>query len=245
MRGIGKRAISAAIVAGAFAAGCGGGSGAVTAPNTPKQLAADKATANQAVLTSNDLPAGYTGVPHDESSSIDVPPAVDKKFAACSGLPKRFLDTSKDDQPNSDSPDFSKGRIGQGAATEIDSSVELDRSSKDISEPLSHLSTAAKCFEPVFRALFAGGNATPGVRFTDLSVSSLEVDSVGDQSAAFQGSITVSGSARSIVVSFDLYFVRTGRAIVTMTTLGYDTEVSRALAKSLLQTMVDRLKAAT
>jgi hypothetical protein len=32
---------------------------------------------------------------------------------------------------------------------------------------------------------------------------------------------------------------------VTMTTLGYDTEVSRALAKSLLQTVDDRLKDAT
>src|SRR5438876_7050196 len=113
------------------------------------------------------------------------PRRVEKKFVACSGLPQRFLDTSKDDQPNADSPDFSKGKIGQGAATEVDSSVELDRSSKDISEPLSHLKTAAKCFEPVFKALFAGGKPDPGVTFTGLSVEPLDVGTVGDQSAAF------------------------------------------------------------
>src|SRR2546428_5255397 len=93
MAGIRRRRVSAAVVL-LMAAGCGGGSGAVTAPNTPKQIAADRATAKRAVLTSNDLPAGYKGVPHDESSSNDLPPAgreeVRRVLGPSAAIPRHF-----------------------------------------------------------------------------------------------------------------------------------------------------------
>jgi hypothetical protein len=243
MRGMGKRGFVAAIAVGLLTAACGG-SGAVTAPNTPKQLAADKATAQAALLTATDFPAGYKGTPHDNSSSDDPPKSVQEKFVKCSGLPARFLDTSKNDQPHADAPDFHKGVIGRGAATEVDSSIEFDRSSKDISEPLSHLANAAKCFEPLFKSVFTAGQATtPGVTFGGISVTSLDPSTVGDQAAAFQGVVTISAQRVSLKVHFDLYFVRRGRAIITLTALGYGTTFDRVTAKTLLQTMVDRLDA--
>jgi hypothetical protein len=57
--------------------------------------------------------------------------------------------------------------------------------------------------------------------------------------------LLIAASARSIVVSFDFYFVRTGRAIVNMTSLGYDTKFSPVLAKSLLEKVVGRLGGAS
>ena len=242
MKSTEKRGLAATLaVTLLIAAGCGGGSSAVTAANTPKQLAADKTTAKQALLTAKDLP-GYKSTPHNRSTSNDPPPAVVKKFVSCSGLPERFINSSKNDQPNADSPDFSKGRIGRVPTVTFESSVELDRSSKDISDPLSHLKNAAKCFEPVFKAIFAQ-SSTGGAHFGNVSVDALDVGSIGDQSAAFQGSVTVSGNGRSIDVAFDLYFVRRGRAAVEMTT-GIRQASRPALGKSLLNKIVDRLKGA-
>lgn len=77
-----KCAVTAVAVV-VLATGCGGSSETITAPNTPKQRAADEVTAKQAVLTAKDLPAGYTGTPHDNSSNHDLPPAVLKKFVTC------------------------------------------------------------------------------------------------------------------------------------------------------------------
>lgn len=249
MSGVGKRGLVIAIVAGVLAAGCGGGSSAVTAPNTPKQLAADKVVAKGAVLTANDLPAGYAGTPHDNSSpNTPAETAAEKKFATCSGLPKRFIDSKDDGQPNADSPDFKKGEIGQGVATEIDSSVELDRSSNDIKDPLSRLTGtgAANCFKPFFEAVLKESLAgTPGVTLAPLAVTVLDLGSLGDQRSGFQGRSSVTGPGGSISFEFNFYFVRTGRAIVSMVAIGFGGPIDQALAKSLLTTMVGRLKAAT
>jgi len=247
MQGMGKRGIVAAIAVGLLAAGCGGGSSAVTAPNTPKQLAADKATAKAAVLTASDLPAGYKGTPHKKSSGDDIPTAVETKFLACTHLPKRFINDSGDKQPNADAPDFAKGTLGQGASTEIESSVELDRSSNDIKDPLSHLSgsNAAACFKPFFQAaLNTSLSGTSGVTIAPVKMTVLDLGSVGDQSGAFQGRTTVSGPSASITFEFNLYFVRTGRAGVFMLTIATNAPFDQTLAKSLLSTMVGRLGAA-
>ena len=217
----------------------------VTAPNTPAQLAADKATIKAALLTADDLPLGYTGAPHDNSSTNDPPKAVQDAFVACSGFPKRLVDEKTADPPHAAAPDFTKGEIGRGSATEVDSSIELDRSSKDISGPMSHLSDpkAAKCFEPLFSSIFQQGQASePKVSFSKVSVVKLDAGSVGDQSAAFQGHVTISGNGLSIPIEFDLYFVRSGRAVVELTTIGYTAPFDKTLAEKLIKTMIGRLK---
>lgn len=240
------RGILVLTLAALLAASCGGGSSAVTAPNTPKQIAADKATIKQALLTADDLPLGYTGVPHVNSEDSAPPQAVQDAFVKCSGFPKRLVDPNKNDQPNADAPDFSKGKIGQGRATEVDSSIELDRSSKDISEPMTQLSDpkAAKCFEPLFKSTFQQGlGSDKSVSFGNVSVVALKVGSVGDQAAAFQGRVTVSGNGVTLPIEFNLYFVRSGRAVVELTAIGYSTSFDTTLAEKLVKTMVDRIAA--
>jgi hypothetical protein len=244
-----KRGLSLIVAAATMlvTAGCGGGSGAVTAPNTPKQLAADKALAKQAVLKLSDLPAGYKGSPHSDSGD-DLPPAVERTFLACTHLPKSFIDDKSRTQPSADAPDFTKGEVGAGAASEVDSSVEIDRSSNDIKEPLSHLtgSTAADCFTPFFKAVFKQAVASePSVTLGPVSVVALDFGGIGDQSSAFQGRVKISGPSRAIDFEFDFYFVRTGRAGVTMAAIGYDSTFDQTLARSLLKTVVSRLKAAS
>ncbi len=245
-------------VAGMILTGCGGGSAKVAAPaptttqpgvapDTPAQRAADKVVAGRAVLKLSDFPLGWTSAPHDKSGSSGPPPAIERKLVACSHLPKRFFDDQADQQPNVDSPDFSKGVVGAGPAARIESSVELDRTVRAISAPLSLIAspTAAKCFGPLFRAEFAEGVRTdPGVSLTGFSFHPLSAGSIGDQSAGFQSRVTIVGARVSIAVELDMYFVRVKRAIVVLTATTFSIPFDQAFAQDLLQKMVARLSAA-
>jgi hypothetical protein len=248
MRGIRTWRLSAVVAAVAVvAAACGSSGGAVTAPNTPKQIAADKKLATQAVLRLTDLPDGYKATPHDNSSGDDSPPAVEAQFVKCSGLPKKFLDTTNDDQPNADSPDFTKGSVASGDFVQIQSNVELDRSSKDISAPLALLREAktVKCFGPALSAEFSQGlKSTPGVSLSHVSVVSVDAGSIGDQSAGLEGRVTMSTLGLSFPVAFDFYVVRRGRAAATLDVTGIGKKLDTATAAKLLRAMVDRLGAA-
>jgi hypothetical protein len=243
-------------------ASCGGGSAKVTAqppratktttttmppaaPNTPKQRVADTAVAKQAVLELSDLPFGWAANPHNNSGP-DLPKSVETKFLACAHLPKRFIDNANDNQPNADSPDFTKGTVGAGPAAEVDSSVEVDRAVSDVSEPLSHFADpgTAKCFDPLFRAEFALAlRGDTGVSLHGFALRALSVGTVGDQAAGFQGRVTITGPKASIPIEFDLYFVRKGRGIAMLTAVAFSVPFDQAFAQSLLQKMVGRLSA--
>jgi hypothetical protein len=173
---------------------------------------------------------------------------VEQKFLACTHLPKRFINESANDQPNADSPDFAKGEVSTGPATEIDSSVEIDRSSKDISEPLAYLGkeNAAHCFQPFFHAAFVESlKGETGVSIRGVTVKSISSGSAGDQGAGFQGRATIVGPRASIDVFFDLFFVRTGRAGVFLLGLGLREPVGLDLEHQLLAAMVGRLEHTT
>jgi hypothetical protein len=238
--------LSAAMVI--AATGCGSSSKTSTAPNTPEQLKADEAVARQAVLTLGDLPTGHEAKPHKPSSGDDIPKKVEQKFLACTHLPKRFIDDTNDSQPNADSPDFSKGEIATGAATEIESSVEIDRSSKDISEPLAYLKndSVPGCFQPFFHAALAAGlKDDPRFSVRSVTVKSIPAGSAGDEGAGFQGRMAIGSPIGTIVVFFDMFFVRSGRAGVTLLAIGFREPVGLDLEHELLATMVGRLENTT
>ena len=76
-------------------------------------------------------------------------------------------------------------------------------------------------------------------------MSALPVATIGDQQAAFAAKVIVGSEGLSVAAYLDFYFVRLGRAGVTLMATGIGQPVSRSLEKSLLETVVDRLKAAT
>jgi len=253
------RAVLSFLVAGIVVTACGSGSGHVAASssdttppttqpsnaaNTPAQRAADRAVAARAVLKLADFPLGWTSQPHDSSNSSGPPPAVQRAVVACAHLPQRFLDNAADTQPNVNSADFTKGVVGAGPAAQIQSSVELDRSVRDISEPLSQLAApaAATCFAPLFRSEFAlGVSKDPGVSLADFSLKALSVGSIGDQSAGFQSRVNVVGPRASIPIELDLYFVRVNRAIVVLSATAFSVPFDQSFAQTLLEKMVGRL----
>jgi hypothetical protein len=252
------RTLVSCLVAGMLIGACGSGSGHVSAslsttprttkpssaPDTPAQRAADRAVAARAVLTLADFPLGWTSNPHDTSSSSGPPPAVQRAVIACAHLPQRFLDNRADTQPNVNSADFTKGVVGAGPAAQIQSSVELDRTVRDISQPLAQLAApgAAACFAPLFRSEFSQGlGKHPGVSLADFSLNALSVGSIGDQSAGFQSRVTIVGQRASINLEVDLYFVRVKRAIVVLSAIAFSVPFDQGFAQTLLEKMVGRL----
>jgi len=225
------RAGAALALIGALLAGCSGSSGAVT-------------NARDAVLRVDDVPTGYKPTPHR-----DFAPQLSQSEAAallqCAGLPRWFVDPDADDHPSrADSPDFTYGRFASGPAQRLASSVTLARSSDDVRVPLARLDgdTAARCFEPMFRAGFANGlGGRPGVTTSDFTVRPLSLGGIGDQSAAFQGIATMHTRGGPVQQDLDLYFVRAGRGLVTMYTAGFDSPTDQRLAEVLLSTMASRL----
>ena len=161
----------------AVAAACGSSGGAVTAPNTPKQIAADKKLATQAVLRASDMPTGFKGSPQDNSSNDKIPDAAARKFGSCVHLPEATItemmnDTQQPGKPSVDAPEFEKGS-GLTDVT-IDNGVEIDRSSKDLSDPLDKFgaTSAIPCWKDLFQAAF--DNSKPAnATFSGLAMSVL------------------------------------------------------------------------
>jgi len=195
-----------------------------------------------AVLRTDDVPAGYQPVTHG-SFGPRLSDTDERALAVCAGLPRDFVDAD-DEVPRADSPDFTYGRFAGGSAQRIASSVLLFRSSGELRGPLARLDRdeAAQCFAALFRAGLERGLARrPGAATSDFTVRRLSLGGIGDQSAAFQGAATLDTRGGPVHQDLDLYFVRAGRALVTMYAGGFDAPLDQHLAEQLLSIMVSRL----
>jgi hypothetical protein len=231
-----------------FACACEGSSKSAAAPNTPAQLKADKAIAKQAVLKLSDLPPGYKGTPHDANSS-NVPSSVARAFATCTGIALRDVTRLMNgehstDQPSVDSLDFYK--VGPAGEVIFENTVEVDRSSKDLSDPLDHFGSknATPCWKDFFGAAF-DQKADQTTSYRDLTVRKLPDLKIGDQSGAFEATVTISSGIRSAKTVIDFFFVRSGRAGISLFATWIGQPANRPLAQSWVQKVADRLKGAT
>jgi hypothetical protein len=233
---------AALVIIAAICAGCGGSSSSQTAAGTPAQLAAEAETARHAVLQADDVPTGYKPVTHG-AFGPQLSDAAERALLTCAGLPRDFVDPD-DDVPRADSPDFTYGRFAGGPAQRIASSVRLFRSSEEVRAALARVDRddAVQCFAPMFRAGFAKGLAgRPGVTTSDFAVRPLSLGGIGDQSAAFQAIATMHTRGGPVQQDLDLYFVRAGRALVTMYAAGFDSPSDQRLTEFLLSTIASRL----
>jgi hypothetical protein len=232
-------------------AGCGS-SGSATAPSTPKQIASDKRLATLAALRAIDMPDGFKATKHDTSPADALPRAAAEKLAECAHMPEAQVmstlnGSAETGMPTVDSPDFEKKTPGGKVAdTMISSSVEVDRSSKDLSVPIGYLGAARAipCWKTFLQTAFADPGASAGGSIGDLRVTTITIAGVGDQSAAIEASLNVTASGRTVPLYTDVFLVRRGRAGVSLEVTGIGGRVSRALEKSLLETVVGRLGAA-
>jgi hypothetical protein len=230
--------------------GCGKSS-SETAPNTPEQLNADKAVAKQAVLKPSDLPSAYKVTPHKRDPANDTPKAILRKFATCAKVPQSQaaeLINGADDPGTAsvDSPDFSFVDTDSGTSIDFQNTVAFDRSSKEISEPIDVIGAedALPCWKDLFKAAFQTG-ATAPLELSEIAVTPIDVGDVGDQSFAFECRVVMTKGTRSARAFHALYFVRSGRAGITLSASGIGKPVDQSLSLYLVKTIADRLENTT
>ena len=198
-----------------------------------------------AVLRPDDVPTGYKSATHRDFEPR-LTDADEEALFGCAHLPAWFIARDEADHvgARADSPDFTFGRFAGGPAQRIASNVRVTPSVDDVRIPFTGLDSdaVADCFAPLFRSRFARGlGSRPGVTMDDFAVKSRSLGGLGDQSAAFQGTVTMHTRGGPVQQDLDLYFVRRGRAQVTMFAAGFDTPLDQHLAEQLLSIMVSRL----
>ena len=252
-----RRSISAIASAAVIALLSGCSSGNATAPSTHKQLTADKQLAQNAVLRAIDMPDGYKGSPHDNSAGNSIPKADAQKLATCANVPEADIEsllngTSEAGAPTAEAPDFVKS-TPRATVLQImfQNNVAVERSSKDLTKSFDRFGAKSvmSCWTELFRSqVEAPGD--PGESVHGLTVKSLPISGVGDQSVAVEAKVVVdsaatrSAPATSEAVYLDLYLARRGRAGIALLVSGVGGPASRALEKSLLETVAGRLGAA-
>ena len=171
--------VASGIVCVALLAGCGGSGKSASpsttttvpptttvVPSTPRQLAADRATARRAVLTLADLPHGFLGTPHDNSSNTPIPPPVEQQFVTCAHVPKALAAHLLDDKPDPtapsvDSDDFSLPGADDKTVTQVQNNVEIHRTAHELVAAFGVLANPATtaCWRALFLA--AAKEASP------------------------------------------------------------------------------------
>ena len=260
------RALSA-LATFALIAGCGGGQSVSSSPTTGElpttatstphtgtsaphrsiQLADDQALAQRAVLRLADVPGGYKSLPAENTPANDVPAAVAAHFSACTHLALPLVTTLLDQRAGPGmilvvSPNFVKP-VSKLAETSIESAVEVHASSEQLSQELDQLGSAGAlpCWKAFIKSSFADP-AGSSAALRALDVASVPLGALGDQSTAVGAKVAVSNGVRTIDIALDFCIVRRGRADAV---LAFAVEgggsVDRALERSLLAKMVDRL----
>lgn len=202
-----------------------------TATPEPDYDPVDLAIAERAALTLGDLPAGWEQEPPDNEaedfSAYDEVPA-------CAAI-QAFRDAD-DESGLSDDVTFALGndtlnsRVGLWA-DEARAVESLDAWSSD---------DALACFETVIPDLFAE-DLPDTVSITELTISPLPVEPIGDQQVGWRILITISDGADELTLYIDQTFVRVGRAVALVASNGFDQPV--AIADSSLALVVGRLEA--
>lgn len=253
MHGTGTRSLGAVVLAVTlvFAAGCGNSSKTSNAPNTPEQRKVDQALGKQAVLKLADLPTGYKASPHKKDASTATPEPALREFASCANIPKAKVESlfngkadPKEVQVNS--PDFANEDSRTGYSTTFENSVDLERSSKDVTESFDTFTarTTFPCWKNLFQAIFED-SADKGTSIRNVAIAPISTGKIADKSVGLAIRLTVVGTARSVNAYIDLYLACSGRAGISLLATGIGERADTSLALSLLQTVADRMDGTT
>ena len=240
------------LVAAFLAAACGddGDEGASTGDDSTTtssddastvDAAADQQAADDAVLKLSDMPAGFAPSEDDEPDAQDEreDAASEAAFADCLGVDATAID--EDDGDPAAKSEFETGEFEAGEEA-VGSEVEMNPDTEDGAEEMALLTSpdAERCFEEGFRA---GIEASDTVAVDELTVVSVPIEPIGDESAAFRLTISLSSSGQSFMATTDFITVTSGRAVVdtSFTTFGGSEPFDPDEALRLTELVVSRL----
>lgn len=172
-----------------------------------QDVAADQSTAEAALLTLADFPAGWSEVPSEDDDEATV--ALQRRAAACSDSSG---DTLLDFPAKASTGDFTNPEDDSSVSGTVAIAPSDDEAAAVVSGIMG--SDTPSCLDDVYTEFFDGEADLPnGTSLSDLTVAPLNVTSVGDEVAALRVTATLDVSGIQIDVVTDQVVVRVGRSL--------------------------------
>lgn len=227
----------------------GGGASTPNAPragrtttSVPRQVAADHARAEAALLRLSDLPAGWTARPHATSPTV---PGLDRRLAGCLGVSVALL--NQNDPTTADSPDFSNANGG-----EISNSVGYEATVGRARQVIGVLRSPkmAPCLNSALKQFLTfslshpaspSQAVPPGISLGAATTNRLPFPTTGDATVAYRFDVPIEGAGSPLTVYGDFVFAAKGRAGTVLTAESQGAPPDRALEQRLVSTVVSRL----
>jgi hypothetical protein len=202
---------------------------------TEEERASDQQTAQDAVLTLEDLPPGWEASTDEEQD--DNADDLEAGLAACLSVDRTFFES---DNPQAESPTFVSAQGEQ-----VQSEVTLTDSVSNATEVLDVLARdeTPACYASAVESLLEEA-PLDDVDIRDVTFDRLSFATVGDDVAAFRSTIALSAQGIDVDLFVDFVAVRVGRAGITMTFQSQGAPFPVDEAERLTRVVVDRVSQA-
>lgn len=196
----------------------------------------DEALAAMASFQRDDFPETWTEAPADPSDDEDDD-AQHAAMAECLGEDVETL--YPDDEVEVTSPTFTSPDD-----QDVESSVSVDDSADEAEFRFATLTSpeAISCIGQTLEAKLAeDGGFGAGVEVEGFSIDPLEFTSVGDDSAAYRTTISITAEGSSIDVYLDIVLARIGRVLFSGQVTSVGSPFPTADFEGIVTTAVDRI----
>ncbi len=215
-------------------------------PRSPTQVAADKATADAAVLKLADLPSGWTAQPNsDDSSSSAEQRSAEAEFADCAGVDPSVIGAGRSSPTRAKSDQFSDSGNHQ-----VESSATVVATREGAKDQLTSVRkpTVPACLAKfVNRAIRSSiENPKPGqppptnVTFGDAKVENLDLPGLHATSVGYRATVPVHAGDRELDVNLDIVLALNGRTGISMTFTSFGGPFAADAEIGLTNAVIDR-----
>jgi hypothetical protein len=220
-------ALVAVVAALTTLASCGGGNGG--SGNTKADPAADKTTAEKIVLKQSDFPSGWTSKPH-QTAADDT--ATKARFDACIGAP----DPRTQQTADAHSPDFIQGQVNSTSSEAL--MVNNESVAADVLAALQGPKTV-DCVKTLVQEA-AQKQLPGGAPAANVAAEQLKFPTLKDGTAAVRTSFTFETGGVNVLIYADIVYFKSGRALVSLSTVNAGTPMDSKVEESLAQKMAAR-----
>jgi hypothetical protein len=222
---VGRALVVALLTSLAALTACGGGGSKGASTDT----SGDKAGAEKIVLEQSDFPSGWTAKPH-QTSPDDA--ATKKRFFECVGA----SDPKPSETADAHSADFTHGQVDQAS-----SEAFFLRTEAEAANSLAALQTGktVDCIKTLIQEA-AQKQLSAGTSANDVSAAQLKFPPLKDGTAAVRVSLTVETGGVNVPVYADVIYFKSGRAVVSLSTVNGGSPMDTKLEESLVHKMAGR-----
>lgn len=202
-------------------------------------------TAQAAVLTLHDLPAGFTSSPSTDSAADDA--TVNNQLASCLGVPASLFARSGPDKVEVNSDDFDTPN--QGASGSVSETVDVETADR-LSQEFAVVNSdkVPGCLQTVYgkflKQKFAQDPQTKAAKIGTVTATKSNIPSYGDESAGFELKVPFSIGGTNAAVYLDIIFVRVGTVSAQVVFENSMQPFDTTTAATITQTATDKLSAA-